>query len=143
MYEEELPTVLNDALTTLGLYSIKVSTKRISEAFKVKTVSASLEVLTKAASARRLLNKFIRYGSFNFNCANCHYLTKWTINLYIEINGVLLCPTCQRGIENILENNPTFKRQADIDREAIASIKAAELEAAYEYRMSLRRKGLL
>jgi hypothetical protein len=141
---EDLPTVLSTALKTLGFSSVPKAKKDILQAFRKKTAnSPSLELLTKAAKAKKLVTKFLSYGTFSFNCANCRYLISWDPSLYIEIDGVLLCPTCQKGLLSILKEQPSFKRQVDIDRIEAARVKAAELEAAYEYRMSLRARGKL
>jgi hypothetical protein len=144
MYKEDLPTVLANALHVLDLRSIPKTKKELYQAFRSKTENpTTLEQLTILTKARKLINKFLNYGTFRFNCANCRYLVSWDPSLYIEIDNVLLCPTCQKGLETILKNNPSFKRQADIDKEEAARIKAAELEAAYQERMRLRKEGLL
>jgi len=136
---ETLPTVLQDAVVTLSLSRIPVDVPALNRVFKSRISAAlSLEELTRLKLARKLLTKFINTGTFTFHCANCRYLSQWNTSLYIEINNVLLCKTCMQGLEAILEKNPDFKTEAQLNREATAATKEAEQEAAYRKRMEDR-----
>ena len=137
--KDELPTVIQDALHTLGLSRIPQDVPALNRVFKSRiTVPLSLEELTALKLARKLLTKFINTGTFTFHCANCRYISQWNISLYIEFNSILLCKTCQQGLEAILEKTPTFKTDAQIDRETKAALKEAEQEAAYQKRVEAR-----
>jgi len=111
-----LPTVIQQALTALELSDINVPLKSINASFKRKTTpdyfvnihgkvesTVSLEDVARLLDAKKLLTKFINTGTFKFACANCRYKTNWDISLHIEIDNVLLCHTCQKGLERILE----------------------------------------
>lgn len=148
--KDNIPTVLSDALFLLDLSSIHLSHKMIMQAFLRKTsmsynlqhnilfTQPSFDQMTAYISAKKLLLSYLKTGTFRFHCANCCYNTTWDISLYVEIDNILLCHTCQKGLLKILNENPTFKTTAQLDREAKARQKEEELQAAWRQRMKER-----
>lgn len=110
----ELPTCIRNALKLLHLNDINISTYQVNKAYKEATEQSffinregdiqaklSLADITTRLEAKKLLIRFINTGTFKFNCYNCAAKTNWDISLYIEVDNILLCHTCQNGVEKL------------------------------------------
>lgn len=113
----ELPTILTEALHILHLHELPTSSAAINTAYKQITTpdyfintdghvqsTLTLNDINDALAAKKLLTRFINSGTFPFICYNCSYKVNWDISLYIEIEGNLLCHTCQRGVEKLMRS---------------------------------------
>lgn len=141
------PTILQQALATLNLSNINVSRKVVLDAFNNalqptftngKLITPDLDTHKALTDAKRLLLKFIETASFPFRCANCYCKDNFDPTLYVEVDNVLLCHTCQKGLLSILDANPDFKTAAQLTREEEARAKEESLQAAWRKRMEER-----